>query len=58
MYVDEDGEVDCGHGDEAFCEACEGCSECSNCYCDEDDESLEDQMDADFEMEFRINGYC
>lgn len=37
-YIDEDGEVECGHGDEAFCEDCGGCVECSNCYCDEDDE--------------------
>lgn len=36
-YLDEDGEVDCGHGDEAFCDECGGCHECSNCYCDEDE---------------------
>jgi hypothetical protein len=30
-YLDDDGEVECGHGDEAFCEECGG-----NCYCDEE----------------------
>ena len=41
-YEDEDGLVECGHGDECFCEVCGGCLDCNNCYCDEDSEDWMD----------------
>lgn len=36
--IDEDGKtvlVECGHGDESYCEVCGGCLDCGNCYCDD-----------------------
>lgn len=44
---DESGEtvlVECGHGDETFCEECGGCLDCGNCYCD--DEDIDDFLGA------------
>lgn len=41
--LDEDGgvvRVECGHGDESFCEECGGCLDCGNCFCDEDDDEF------------------
>lgn len=35
-YEDDEGLVECGHGDESYCAECGGCLDCSNCYCDED----------------------
>jgi hypothetical protein len=47
-YLDEDGLVECGHGDESFCEVCGGCLDCSNCYCEEDDPALSEPDDVGF----------
>jgi hypothetical protein len=44
-YEDADGLVECGHGDESYCEACGGCHDCSNCYCDEEEPS-QDEYDG------------
>lgn len=41
-YMDDEGLVECGHGDESFCEECGGCVDCGNCYCDEDEEEWAD----------------
>lgn len=38
--LDPDGStnlVECGHGDETFCNECGGCLDCGNCYCDDFD---------------------
>lgn len=40
-FEDEDGLVECEHGDESYCEKCGGCIECSNCYCDEEFDPME-----------------
>lgn len=43
-YEDEDGLVECGHGDESFCDECGGCLDCSNCYCDEEEEEIDESI--------------
>lgn len=43
-YEDEDGLVECGHGDECFCDKCGGCTDCSNCYCDEEEEEIDESI--------------
>jgi hypothetical protein len=40
-FIDDDGIVECGHGDEVFCVDCGGCVDCSNCYCDDDENDFD-----------------
>lgn len=46
-YIDDDGWVDCEHGDESICDECGGCPECSNCYCEEDNEEFPEDEEWD-----------
>jgi hypothetical protein len=46
-YTDDDGLVECGHGDESYCDECGGCLDCSNCYCDDGDFDDDDFDDDD-----------